>query len=132
MSKQPQLHPAPGRVIIRMVPRFTKAGQIDLTDKYQHQPMVGELVALGDPRNENEAALCAWAKTEAEAGHSFIFSAWGAGSDIWTPEMETMKSIGYDFRWLQGYRLFDIGQLGMTVSNCGVYGELLVEKTDVN
>lgn len=123
---EPMLNPAPGRCIVRMVPRFTHfpgPGGLELDSRYQYQPMVGSLAAIGVPRNEAEAQQAKWAKIEAEAGRLFIFSAWGSGSEMYTNEMAGMERYGYDFAWLRGYRLFDIGQLGMTVSGSGAYGE---------
>jgi hypothetical protein len=135
MSKNdPILHPAPGRCIIRLVPRFIKfpGTNIDLDGAYQYQPMVGQLVAVGDPRTDDEKCLADWATGEAEANRLFIFSAWGSGVDMYTNEMAAMKQYGYDFEWLKGYRNFDIGQLGMTVSNSGTYGERLASAEETN
>lgn len=124
----PTLNPAPGRCIVRMVPRFTHfpGGTLELDSRYQYQPMVGALIAVGMPRNEGEEQNAKWAKAEAKAGHLFIFSAWGSGSEIYTNEMGSMERYGYDFAWLRGYRLFDIGQLGMTVEGSGAYGEKML------
>lgn len=126
----PFINPAPGRCVVRIVPQLletkTDSGidlQIDLRRK--NQPQVGFLLALGDPRNESEKIICDWAIEETRLEHLFVFSEYGMGSPYWNEEMEKMVTSGYDFRWLQGLRLFDIGQLGATIQNCGSYGELL-------
>lgn len=125
----PFLNPAPGRCILRIVPRLIKAETADgvaleLDGRYEHQPMVGILLAVGDPRNESERVAADWAIKEQEAGNLFVFSQYGSGSPYWNDEMRKMTPAGYDFRWLQGLRLFDIGQLGATIQGAGAYGEM--------
>lgn len=129
-SDVPFINPAPGRCIVRIVPQLletkTESGidlQIDLRRK--NQPQIGVLLAMGDPRNAGEKVIADWAIAEQEAGHLFVFSEFGMGSPYWNEEMEKMVTSGYDFRWLQGLRLFDIGQLGATIQGCGAYGEML-------
>lgn len=90
--------------------------------------MLGELVEIGDPTSEREKVIADWAIKEHESGHLFVFSQYGSGSPYWDDEMRKMLPIGYDFRWLQGYRLFDIGQLATTVSGTGSYGEIVRDK----
>jgi len=125
----PQLRPAPGRAILRIVPRILEAqteegGVIaSLDGRYQNQPMVGTLVAIGDPTTEREKVIADWAIKEHEAGNYFVFSQYGAGSAYWDDDMKKMAPLGYDFSWLQGHRLFDIGQLSATVSGAGIYGQ---------
>lgn len=135
----PLLRPAPGRSILRIVPRLGLKGSIDtksdlvtpgglelaLDGRYPNQPMLGQLHAIGDPTSEREAAIAAWARDEAELGHLFVFSQYGAGTPYWEDAMRSMLPAGYDFRWLQGFRLFDIGQLSATVSGTGAYGEIV-------
>jgi hypothetical protein len=124
----PRLHPAPGRCIVRIVPRLlqtqTSAGvMVDLDGRYENQPMLGQLVEIGDPTNTRETTIANWAIDEHEKGNLFVFSMYGAGSPYWNDEMRKMLPSGFDFRWLQGLRLFDIGQLSATVSGSGMYGE---------
>lgn len=87
--------------------------------------MLGQLHSIGDPTSEREERIAAWAVKEAEEGNLFVFSQYGAGSPYWNDEMRKMLPAGYDFRWLQGFRLFDIGQLSATVSGTGAYGEIV-------
>lgn len=89
--------------------------------------MVGVMLVIGDPRNESEEVICKWAMERAKAGDLFIFSQYGMGSPYWNEEMKKMISAGYDFRWLQGLRLYDIGQLGATIQGAGQYGEVKAE-----
>lgn len=127
-SLTPLLHPAPGRCIVRIVPRLlqarTEAGiEVEFDGRYEHQPMLGALQEIGDPTTERERVIAEWAKNEASVGHYFVFSMYGAGSPYWNDEMRKMLPVGYDFRWLQGLRLFDIGQLSATVDGTGPFGE---------
>lgn len=129
----PRLHPAPGRCIVRIVPRLlqstTTTGVIvELDGRYENQPMLGYLHECGDFTNDRERAIKGWAEEEARRGHLFVFSMYGAGSPYWNDEMRKMLHAGYDFRWLQGFRLFDIGQLSATVSGTGMYGEKVKEE----
>lgn len=91
--------------------------------RYENQPMVGVLLELGDPRNDGEKVICEWATKRAKAGDLFVFSQFGTGSPYWNDEMRKMITAGYDFRWLRGLRLYDIGQLGATIEGAGQYGE---------
>lgn len=93
--------------------------------------MVGVLLVVGDPRNPSEEIIARWATDRAKAGDLFVFSQYGTGSPYWNDEMRKMLSAGFDFRWLQGLRLFDIGQLGATISGAGQYGEMPERKEDV-
>jgi hypothetical protein len=126
---QPRLHPAPGRCIIRVVPRLLSVGigetgvTAELDGRYENQPMVGTLEEIGDLRNDADKAIADWAIDEKEQGHYFLFSSYGSGSPYWNDEMKKMLPLGYDFTWLQGFRLFDIAQLACTVEGAGVYGE---------
>lgn len=127
----PFLHAAPGRCIVRIVPRLLQAETADgftleLDGRYENQPMVGVLIELGDPTNDRELAICRWAETRAKAGDLFVFSQYGTGSPYWNDEMRKMLAAGYDFRWLQGLRLYDLGQLGATIAGAGQYGEIPV------
>lgn len=134
----PLLHPAPGRAILRIVPRILEAETTEgkviaaLDGRYQNQPMVGSLVAIGDPTSERERVIADWAIKEYEAGNYFIFSQYGAGSPYWDDDMRKMEPLGYDFGWLKGYRLFDIGQLAATVSGTGAYGQRLKEESKID
>ena len=94
--------------------------------------MVGVLLVVGNPRNEAEKSIADWAIAEQEAGNLFVFSQYGSGSPYWNDSMKTLLSAGYDFRWLQGLRLFDIGQLGATISGAGQYGEVPVPPEAAN
>lgn len=128
----PQLHPAPGRCIIRIVPRIGLDGSLKtqeglalaLDGKYETQPMLGVMVSIGDPTNDREREIAKWAKERAEAGDVFVFSQYGTGSPYWNDEMRKMLTAGYDFRWLQGLRLYDLNQLGATIQGCGEFGEV--------
>jgi hypothetical protein len=127
----PLLHPAPGRCIVRIIPRLlhgrTATGlYAEMDGRYENQPMIGVLLELGDPTNSHEEKVCAWAKTRSEAGDLFIFSQYGSGSPYWNESMGKMIALGYDFRWLRGLRLFDIGNLGATVQNAGAFGQSAV------
>lgn len=127
-GSQPRLHPAPGRCIVRIVPRVLEAvsdgGVVGSLDgRYQNQPMVGSLQAIGDATSERERVIAEWAEAQAEAGALFTFSMFGAGSPYWDDEMRKMIPLGFDFTWLQGLRLFDITQLSATMENTGAYGE---------
>lgn len=102
---------------------------LDLDGRYENQPMVGTLLVLGDPRNESEEIICKWAAERADAGDLFIFSQYGAGSPYWNDEMRKMVTSGYDFRWLRGLRLFDIGQLGATIEGAGKFGEIVAARS---
>src|SRR6185436_11325773 len=126
-AELPLLHPAPGRCIVRIIPRLlhgkTATGlYAEMDGRYENQPMIGILLELGDPTNSHEEKVCAWAKTRSEAGDLFIFSQYGSGSPYWNESMSKMIALGYDFRWLRGLRLFDIGNLGATVQNAGAFG----------
>lgn len=142
-SKTPRLHPAPGRCIVRIVKRLGLVGRLDgseqsdaqtdagialaLDGRYENQPMVGELKEIGDPTNEREREIAKWATEQAGSGYLFIFG-YGAGTPYWNPHMEVLRSAGYDFTWLQGYRLLDIGQLACVVSGSGMYGEAPIDR----
>ena len=125
----PRLHPAPGRCIVRIVPRIlspTLPGTeitAELDGRYENQPMVGILEDIGDPTSERESAIRDWAIREGKAGHLFVFSTYGSGSPYWDDHMRKMKPLGYDFTWLQGFRLFDIRNLNTTIEGAGMYGE---------
>lgn len=132
----PFLNPAPGRCVVRIVPRLLQAETaegiaVELDGRYENQPMVGVLLVVGDPRNPSEEIIAKWAEDRARAGDLFVFSQYGTGSPYWSDEMRKMIGAGYDFRWLQGLRLFDIGQLGATISGAGQYGEMQARKEDV-
>lgn len=86
--------------------------------------MLGKLLVVGDPTNEREKAIADWAIKRMEAGDVFVFSSYGAGSPYWNDEMRKMVTSGYDFRWLQGLRLYDLSQLGATIEGCGEFGEV--------
>lgn len=123
----PRLYPAPGRCIVRIIPRLIEVEaesgiHAALDGRYQNQPMIGSLYAIGDPRNDDEKVIADWAIEERDAGHYFVFSNYGGGTPYWDDEMRKMLPLGYDFSWLAGYRLFDIGQLSATVSGTDQYG----------
>lgn len=138
----PRLHPAPGRCIIRIVPRLglvdrqivdgpqdgelvSEGGIVAALDgRFANQPMVGSLQAIGDPTSEKERVIAEWAMKQAEAGALFVFSVYGAGAEYWDKQMSKMLPLGFDFTWLQGLRLFDIAQLSAVVENTGAYGEV--------
>lgn len=132
-ARTPELHPAPGRAVVRIVPRLgldgnttTAAGlTLALDGKYENQPMLGVLMAIGDPTNERETKIAEWAKERAEAGDVFVFSQYGTGSPYWNDDMRKMLVAGYDFTWLQGLRLYDLNQLGATIAGAGKYGEVI-------
>lgn len=117
------------RIVPQLLETKTDTGldlQIDLRRK--NQPMVGILLAVGDPRNASEKVVADWAIAEQEAGHLFVFTQY-MDQSFWNDEMRKLVSSGYDFRWLQGIQLFDIGQLSATIQNCGAYGELRAPET---
>lgn len=132
MIGPPRLHPAPGRAIVRIVPRLgvgdsalqTASGvSVSLSGHYENQPMVGRLEEVGDPTCEREKVIADWAVKQASEGRLFVFSTFGAGSPYWDEHMLALLAAGYDFRWLQGMRLFDISQLAATIEGSGTYGE---------
>lgn len=147
-ARTPELHPAPGRAIVRIVPRLGLVNEgfekwaanpnenelrskdtaivLAVDGRGETQPMLGVLMAIGDPTNEREEKIAKWAKERAEAGDVFVFSSYGTGSPYWNDDMRKMMTAGYDFRWLQGLRLYDLNQLGATISGCGQYGELAI------
>jgi hypothetical protein len=133
----PFLNPAPGRCVVRIVPRLLQTETADgivveLDGRYENQPMVGVLLVVGDPCNSVEEVKAKWAVERAKLGELFVFSQYGSGSPYWNDEMRKMLPLGYDFRWLQGLRLFDIGQLGATISGAGQYGEVPVPPEAAN
>ena len=133
----PFLNPAPGRCVLRIVPRLLQTETADgivveLDGRYENQPMVGVLLVVGDPCNAAEEIKAKWAVERAKLGELFVFSQYGSGSPYWNDEMRKMLPLGYDFRWLQGLRLFDIGQLGATISGAGQYGEVPVPQEASN
>lgn len=121
---QPSLEPMPGRVVLKLVPRFTEKNGIAFDNRYQYQPYIGTIIAFGAPLDEEDAKLIAEAKERTAAGHRFAFT-WGSGTDYSTPQMiEFPSDIHKDefgrakprFEWLASLRVFRIKDLAASIA----------------